>query len=93
MTGRAAAGQNIVDLTHHCKCAFLCATCRPACIPAAGACIVELPVPYELPPQRYQASDEPWRVGEAFSGLDSQGCTIQESFECNSHYGHEEPDG
>ena len=54
---------------------------------------MELPVPYELPPQRYQASDEPWRVGEAFSGLDSQGCTIQESFECNSHYGHEEPEG
>ena len=54
---------------------------------------MELPVPYELPPQRYQASDEPWRVGEAFSSLDSQGCTIQESFECNSHYGHEEPAG
>lgn len=53
---------------------------------------MELPVPYELPSRRYGASDEPWRVGEVFSGVDSKGCTIREAFEANSHYGHEEPD-
>ena len=54
------------------------------------ACVVELPVPYMLPPQRYGPSDEPWRVGEAFSGLDSKGCTVQESYERHSHYLNEE---
>ena len=47
-------------------------------------------MPYMLPPQRYGASDEPWRVGQAFSDLDSKGCTVQESYERNSHYGNEE---
>jgi len=59
----------------------------------AGVCTVELPVPYELPPQRYKASDQPWRVGEGFTGLDAKGCTVQESYEINSHYGHEELSG
>ena len=56
----------------------------------AGTCIVELAVPYGLPPQRYSGADEPWRTGEGFAGLDSQGCTIHESYQNNSHYGHEE---
>ena len=48
-------------------------------------------MPYGLPPQRYNTTDEPWRVGEGFVGLDSKGCTIQESYQKNSHYGNEEP--
>lgn len=32
-----------------------------------------LPLPFSLPPERYNANDVPWMVDGAFTGLDSLG--------------------
>ncbi len=60
--------------------------------PSTGAEKLEIPLPYQLPPVRYGPQDQPWMTGVEFPGLDSQGLTIHQSFDRNSHYGHVEPD-
>jgi hypothetical protein len=41
-----------------------------------GTLTVPLPVPYPLPPTKYQAGDTPWAVDTLWPGKDSFGCTI-----------------
>ncbi|EIE25781.1 tyrosyl-DNA phosphodiesterase [Coccomyxa subellipsoidea C-169] len=59
---------------------------------STGAEKLEILLPYQLPPVRYGPQDQPWMTGVEFPGLDSQGLTIHQSFDRNSHYGHVEPD-
>jgi hypothetical protein len=54
--------------------------------------VVELPLPYQVPPVRYGPQDRPWMIGVEFPGQDSLGLTIDQSFKRNSHYGHIEPE-
>ncbi|BDA43991.1 Tyrosyl-DNA phosphodiesterase 1 [Coccomyxa sp. Obi] len=59
---------------------------------SAGIERLMLPVPYQVPPVRYGPQDRPWMTGVHFPGLDSQGLTLGQSYDRNSHYGHIEPD-
>ena len=51
----------------------------------AGALSVPLPIPFALPPTRYQAGDQPWATDVPWPGLDSWGRTIFNPHGC--HYG------
>ncbi len=53
---------------------------------AAGRVLtVPLPVPYPLPPAKYQAGDIPWSTDLPHAGLDSRGCTASDPRK--AHYG------